>query len=140
MIYDEHKELYVSQHLELFAELPADMLHSDAALRLCLLQCVRIHTDGRMATVYLKRRDLLRLFALDPRDLRCIDPNLHYTRLSPSLYVRGNVILAQLAGVRLIITGNTALLLDPHSSAAKKLLGQLVPKLQARLPSLSSSL
>ena len=85
-----------------------------------------------MATVYLKRRDLLRLFSLDPRDLRCIDPNLHYTRLSPSLYVRGNVILAQLAGVRLIITGTTALLLDPHSSAARKLLGQLIPKLQAR--------
>ena len=97
------------------------------------MQCVRIHTDGRMATVYLKRRDLLRLFALDPRDLRCIDPNLHYTRLSPSLYVRGNVILAQLAGVRLIITANTALLLDPHSSAARKLLGQLVPKLQVRV-------
>lgn len=97
-----------------------------------LLQCVRIHTDGRMATVYLKRRDLLRLFTLDPRDLRCIDPNLHYTRLSPSLYVRGNVILAQLSGVRLIITGSTALLLDPHSSAARKLLGQLIPKLQVR--------
>jgi hypothetical protein len=102
------------------------------------LQCVRIHPDGRMATVFLKRRDLLRLFSLDARDLRCIDPNLQYTRSSPSTYVRGNVILAQLAGMRLIITANTALLLDPHSGAARKLLGQLIPKLQVSLCSRSA--
>lgn len=95
-----------------------------------VVQCVRIHPDGRVATVYLKRRDLLRLFALDPRDLRRIDPNLQYTRSSPTLYVRDNLILAQLAGARLIITASTSLLLDPHCPAARKLLGELIPKLQ----------
>lgn len=95
-----------------------------------MLQCVRIHPDGRVATVYLKRRDLLRLFALDPRDLRRIDPNLQYTRSSPTLYVRDNLILAQLAGARLIITASASLLLDPHCAAARKLLGELIPKLQ----------
>lgn len=95
-----------------------------------VLQCVRIHPDGRVATVYLKRRDLLRLFALDPRDLRRIDPNLQYTRSSPTLYVRDSLILAQLAGARLIITASASLLLDPHCAAARKLLGELIPKLQ----------
>jgi hypothetical protein len=94
------------------------------------LQCVRLHPDGRVATVYLKRRDLLRLFTLDPRDLRRIDPNLQFTRSSPTMYVKDNVLLVQLAGVRLIITAQTALVLDPHCDSARQFLSEIIPKLQ----------
>lgn len=91
---------------------------------------MRLHRDGRVATVFLKRRDLLRLFSLDPRDLRRIDPHLPYTRTSPTLAVKDNVVLVQLAGVRLIITAHTALILDPHFPSSRKFLSDIIPKLQ----------
>lgn len=94
------------------------------------MQCVRIHLDGRIATVHLKRRDLLRLFGLDPRDLRRIDPHLQFTRSSPTVYVKDNVLLVQLSGVRLIITAQTALVLDPHCEAARQFLAGVIPQLQ----------
>lgn len=94
------------------------------------MQCVRVHPDGRVATVFLKRRDLLRLFTLDPRDLRRIDPHLQFTRSSPTMYVKDNVVLVQLAGVRLIITAQTALVLDPHCPASRQFLAEIIPKLQ----------
>lgn len=94
------------------------------------MQCVRLHPDGRVATVYLKRRDLLRLFSLDPRDLRRIDPHLQFTKSSPTMYVKENVVLVQLAGVRLIITAHTALVLDPHFVTTRQFLSEIIPKLQ----------
>ena len=100
------------------------------AFKMHRMQCVRLHPDGRVATVYLKRRDLLRLFTLDPRDLRRIDPNLQFTRSSPSMYVKENVLLVQVSGVRLIITAQTALILDPHCESARQFLSEIIPKLQ----------
>lgn len=114
-------------HVEL--QHPGVSFSQQNPLELCV-QCVRLHRDGRVATVFLKRRDLLRLFALDPRDMRRIDPHLPYTRSSPTLSVQGNVVLVQLAGVRLIITAHTALVLDPHHPSSRQFLSDIIPKLQ----------
>ena len=93
---------------------------------------MRIVSSGRATKLYLKRRDLLRSFALAPRDLRRIDPHLSFTRSSPVLTIKDNVLLVQLSGVRLIITAQSALLLDPRCRAARQFLGQIVPRLQVR--------
>lgn len=94
------------------------------------VQCVRIIPTGRATKLFLKRRDLLREFRLAPRDLRQIDPHLSFTRSSPVLSIKDNVLLVQLSGVRIIITAQTALLLDPRCRAARQYLGQIVPRLQ----------
>ncbi len=52
---------------------------------------------------YIKRRDLLKLYRLQPRDLRRIDPSLAVTKASaPTMFVKENVMILSFGGVRCV--------------------------------------
>ncbi len=48
----------------------------------------------------MRRRDLLREHRLQPRDLRRIDPSIDFTKTSPSITIKEDVLLLNLGGVR----------------------------------------
>jgi magnesium transporter len=78
-----------------------------------------------------KRRDLLREHSLQPRDLRRIDPAIDFTKTSPSVTIKENVLLLNLGGIRAIVDADKALLFEPNSANTRKLLDTIVPRLQA---------
>ena len=84
---------------------------------------------GATYRAYLKRRDLLRHYDLQPRDLRRIDPALADT--SPCLSVRDNAILISLGGMRGIISANKAIVFEPDSPYTKKFIEIVSPRLAA---------
>ena len=84
---------------------------------------------GSTFRAYLKRRDLLRHYDLQPRDLRRIDPAL--ADPSPCLSVRDNAILISLGGMRGIISANKAIVFEPDSPYTKKFVEIVSPRLAA---------
>lgn len=84
---------------------------------------------GATFRAYLKRRDLLRHYDLQPRDLRRIDPALADT--SPCLSVRDNAILISLGGMRGIISANKAIIFEPDSPYTKKFVEIVSPRIAA---------
>ena len=86
---------------------------------------------GATYRAYLKRRDLLRHYDLQPRDLRRIDPALADSFSSPCLSVRDNAILISLGGMRGIISANKAIIFEPDSRYTKKFVEIVSPRLAA---------
>jgi hypothetical protein len=66
------------------------------------LQVLRLDASGRTRKFYVRRRDLLREYRLQPRDLRRIDPTIDFTKTSPSIAIKENVLLLCLGGVRCV--------------------------------------
>ncbi len=64
------------------------------------MQVLRLDSSGRTRKFYVRRRDLLKEYRLQPRDLRRIDPTIDYTKTSPSITIKENVLLLCLGGVR----------------------------------------
>lgn len=63
-------------------------------------QVLRLEASGRTRKLYVRRRDLLKEFRLQPRDLRRIDPTIDFTKTSPSITIKEDVLLLCLGGVR----------------------------------------
>ncbi len=63
---------------------------------------LRLDANGRTRKIYVRRRDLLREYRLQPRDLRRIDPSIDFTKTSPSITIKENVLLLCLGGVRCV--------------------------------------
>jgi magnesium transporter len=59
-----------------------------------------LEASGRTRKLYVRRRDLLKEFRLQPRDLRRIDPTIDFTKTSPSITIKEDVLLLCLGGVR----------------------------------------
>lgn len=63
-------------------------------------QVLRLDARGRSRGFYVRRRDVLREHKLQPRDLRRIEPSVDFTKTSPSITIKENVLLLNLGGVR----------------------------------------
>lgn len=87
---------------------------------------------GRVRSMFVKRRDLLREHNLQPRDLRRIDPSLELSKASPSLTIKDNCLLINMGGIRAIVTAHRALLFEPRSGTSQKFLQLLVAKLTSQ--------
>ena len=75
--------------------------HESTLLAHCWsLQVLRLDASGRTRKFYVRRRDLLREFRLQPRDLRRIDPTIDFAKTSPSITIKEDVLLLCLGGVR----------------------------------------
>lgn len=94
-------------------------------------EVLRLDQNGAVRRLRIKRRDLLRNYRLQPRDLRRIDPTIDFTKTSPSITIKEDVLLLNLGGIRAIVTADKALLFEPASHNTRKLLDSLVPRLQA---------
>ena len=88
-------------------------------------------TGGRMPyKQILTRRELLRDTDLSPRDLRRIDPTLGQTNNTPAVIVREDSVLVNL-GVRIIISADHALILEPDTMASVNFLESWTQRVQA---------
>ena len=83
-------------------------------------EVLRLEKNGRLRQVYARRRDLLREHKLQPRDLRRIDPSVDINKTPPSITVKDNVVVVCLGGIRAIVTGEKALIFEPHAPASVK--------------------
>jgi hypothetical protein len=92
---------------------------------------LRLDEGGKVRRLHVKRRDLLREFQLQPRDLRRVDPAIDFTKTSPSITIKESVLLLNLGGIRAIVIADKALLFEPNSANTRKLLDTIVPRLQA---------
>lgn len=63
-------------------------------------EVLRLEAAGSSRGFYVRRRDVLREHKLQPRDLRRIDPSVDFTKTSPSVTIKENVLLLNLGGVR----------------------------------------
>lgn len=61
---------------------------------------LRLDATAKARRFYVRRRDLLREHRLQPRDLRRIDPSIDFTKTSPSITIKEDVLLLNLGGVR----------------------------------------
>ena len=61
---------------------------------------LRLDEAGAVRRLRIKRRDLLREHGLQPRDLRRIDPSIDFTKTSPSITIKEDVLLLNLGGIR----------------------------------------
>lgn len=64
------------------------------------LQVLRLDEAGAVRRLRIKRRDLLREYGLQPRDMRRIDPTIDFTKTSPSITIKEDVLLLNLGGIR----------------------------------------
>ncbi len=64
------------------------------------LQVLRLDGGGKVRRLYVRRRDLLREYGLQPRDLRRVDPSQDFTKTAPSIAIKENVLLLNLGGIR----------------------------------------
>jgi hypothetical protein len=64
------------------------------------VQVLRLDETGAVRRLRIKRRDLLREHRLQPRDLRRIDPTIDFTKTSPSITIKEDVLLLNLGGIR----------------------------------------
>jgi hypothetical protein len=81
--------------------------------------------------VYVRRRDLIRAHGLQPRDLRRVDPSLGPTKTSNSIAIKDDCVLINIGGVRAVLTADRCLLFEPASSASRRFLELVTPRLQA---------
>ncbi|PNH12093.1 Magnesium transporter MRS2-11, chloroplastic [Tetrabaena socialis] len=62
-------------------------------------EVLRLDASAKARRFYVRRRDLLREHRLQPRDLRRIDPSIDFTKTSPSITIKEDVLLLNLGGV-----------------------------------------
>ncbi|GLC35801.1 hypothetical protein PLESTB_000495700 [Pleodorina starrii] len=93
-------------------------------------EVLRLDATARARRFFVRRRDLLREHRLQPRDLRRIDPSIDFTKTSPSITIKEDVLLLNLGGVRAIVTAEKALLFEPLSATTRKFLEVVLPRLQ----------
>jgi hypothetical protein len=65
-------------------------------------EVLRLDETGAVRRLRIKRRDLLREHGLQPRDLRRIDPTIDFTKASPSITIKEDVLLLNLGGIRCV--------------------------------------
>lgn len=106
------------------------VLHGKQA-SVATFEVLRVDSSGQVRRVHVRRRDLLREHALQPRDLRRVDPSVDVSKTSPSIAVKENVLLVNLGGVRAILTAEKALFFEPSGVATRRLLDLVIPRLQA---------
>lgn len=104
--------------------------HSAAAVGRAVYEVLRIDPNGKTRRIYVRRRDLLRGYCLQPRDLRRIDPSLTPTKTSPSVTIKEQALLVNMGGVRAIISAGKCLLFEPNSSSSRRFLELVTPRLQ----------
>eukprot|EP00884_Botryococcus_braunii_P004085 jgi/Botrbrau1/13678/Bobra.0378s0009.2 len=68
-----------------------------------------VEACGKVSFTYKKRRDLLKDYRLQPRDIRRIEPLLSLVKSSSTITVKENVILFNVGGLRLIIAADMML-------------------------------
>ncbi|GLI68861.1 hypothetical protein VaNZ11_013406 [Volvox africanus] len=93
-------------------------------------EVLRLDATARARRFFVRRRDLLREHRLQPRDLRRIDPSIDFTKTSPSITIKEDVLLLNLGGVRAIVTAEKALLFEPNSATTRKFLEVVLPRIQ----------
>ncbi|XRA99079.1 magnesium transporter MRS2 [Pycnococcus provasolii] len=91
--------------------------------------CIRLEPDGSTRPTTMRRRDLMRMTNIAPRDLRRIDPTLTLTRTSPCLTAREDVLLVNLGGVRLVVSEDHALLFEPTTGPSVRFLESITQRL-----------
>lgn len=64
------------------------------------MQVLRLDAHGKTRKLSVRRRDLLKEYMLQPRDLRRVDPIVDVNKTSPSITIKENVLLLCLGGVR----------------------------------------
>jgi len=94
---------------------------------------LRIDPTGNTRRIYVKKRDLIRQYKLQPRDLRRMDPSLSagHRASSPSLTVKENCILINTCGVRAIIDAEKVILFESDSFWSRRFQELVIPGLQA---------
>lgn len=105
--------------------------HSAASVGRAVYEVLRIDPSGKTRRIYVRRRDLLRGYCLQPRDLRRIDPSLTPTKTSPSVTIKEQALLVNMGGVRAIISAGKCLLFEPNSSSSRRFLELVTPRLQS---------
>lgn len=108
-----------------------DATGSGSAVGRAVYEVLRVGKNGQTRRLYVRRRDLLRANGLQPRDLRRIDPSMTNAKAvqGQTLWVKDEVLLINMGGVRLIASAERALLFEPNSPAARKFVDIVVPKL-----------
>lgn len=106
-----------------------DFHDSSAAFSKPNYEVLKLDNLGKVRRVCVRRRDLLREYRLQPRDLRRIDPSIDHAKPSPSITIKENVLLLNLGGIRAIVAASKALLFDANSSTTRKFLEILVPRI-----------
>jgi hypothetical protein len=94
---------------------------------------LRIDPTGNTRRIYVKKRDLIRQYKLQPRDLRRMDPSLSagHRASSPSLTVKENCVLINTCGVRAIIDAEKVILFESDSFWSRRFQELVIPGLQA---------
>lgn len=105
--------------------------HSAASVGRAVYEVLRVDPSGKTRRIYVRRRDLLRGYCLQPRDLRRIDPSLTPTKTSPSVTIKEEALLVNMCGVRAIISAGKCLLFEPNSSSSRRFLELVTPRLQS---------
>lgn len=95
-------------------------------------EVLRLDQNGKVRQGYARRRDLLREYRLQPRDLRRIDPTVDVNKTPPSITVKENVVLLCMGGVRAIVTADKALLFEPQLDASRKFIEVVLQHMQSR--------
>ena len=72
-----------------------------------------IDKKGNVRKLYLKRRDILRIYKLHPRDYRRIDGISPISKQTLTLHAAKNVLLVNLGGIRMLISTSEALIFEP---------------------------
>ncbi|GFR41258.1 hypothetical protein Agub_g1933, partial [Astrephomene gubernaculifera] len=129
---------YSSSHLD-FSDLAHEEAVSDGskgegaagAYGKANYEVLRLDATARARRFFVRRRDLLREHRLQPRDLRRIDPSIDFTKTSPSITIKEDVLLLNLGGVRAIVTAEKALLFEPASATTRKFLQVVAPRLHS---------
>ena len=96
-----------------------------------MYETLRINPNGGTRRVYVRRRDLVRQYKLQPRDLRRMDPSVSAgSRTAPSVTVKENCILVNVCGVKAIIDAEKCILFEADAAWSSKFQELLIPGLQ----------
>lgn len=105
--------------------------HVASTVGRAVYKIARLDAFGNVEIIFVKKRDLLRVQALAPRDLRRLDPSLSATKTSDTLVVKDDVMVINLGGVRSIVAADYALLFEPDSDLARLFLKTLTSRLKS---------
>lgn len=105
--------------------------HVSSTVGRAVYAIARLDAFGSVELINVKKRDLLRVQGLAPRDLRRLDPSLSATKTADTLVVKDEVMVINLGGVRAIVAADYALLFEPDSDLARLFLKTLTSRLRS---------
>ena len=100
------------------------------AIGKAVFECMRVDTQGKTRSTSLRRRDLIKRYKLQPRDLRRIDPSMSPTKTSPSVSSKEDCVLVNIGGVRAIITADKCSIFEPSSVSSKRFINAVMRKIE----------